>query len=78
MYKVSSLALLLATAISPISLSQQIGCEGLNGFSDFDFWVGEWEVFDSSTGAKVGEETIQKIESGGMLLEHWRGVSGRP
>ena len=49
MYKVSSLALLLATAISPISLSQQIGCEGLNGFSDFDFWVGDWEVLDSST-----------------------------
>ena len=76
MYKVSSLALLLATAISPVCLSQQIGCEGLNGFSDFDFWVGEWEVFDSSTGAKVGEDTIQKIESGCMLLEHWRGVSG--
>ncbi len=76
MCKVSSVALLLTTAISPICLSQQIGCEGLNGFSDFDFWVGEWEVFDRSTGAKVGEDTIQKIESGCMLLEHWRGVSG--
>ena len=74
MYKISHLAFLLL--LSPICLGQQIGCGDLNGFSDFDFWVGGWEVFDSATGEKLGENTIQKIESGCLLLEHWRSVSG--
>ena len=74
MYKTSYLAFLLV--LTPICHGQQIGCGGLNGFSDFDFWVGEWEVFDSATGEKLGEDIIQKIESGCLLLEHWKSVSG--
>ena len=74
MYKTLYLAFLLI--FTPICHGQQIGCGGLNGFSDFDFWVGEWEVFDSATGEKLGEDIIQKIESGCLLLEHWKSVSG--
>ena len=74
MYKTSYLAFLLV--LTHICNGQQIGCGGLNGFSDFDFWVGEWEVFDSATGEKLGEDIIQKIESGCLLLEHWKSVSG--
>ena len=74
MYKISYLAFLLV--LTPVCHGQQIGCGGLNGFSDFDFWVGEWEVFDSATGEKLGEDIIQKIESGCLLLEHWKSVSG--
>ena len=74
MYKTAYLAFLLV--LTPICHGQQIGCGGLNGFSDFDFWVGEWEVFDSVTGEKLGEDIIQKIESGCLLLEHWKSVSG--
>jgi len=74
MYKTSYLAFLLV--LTPSCHGQQIGCGGLNGFSDFDFWVGEWEVFDSATGEKLGEDIIQKIESGCLLLEHWKSVSG--
>jgi|TARA_B100000378_G_scaffold69478_1_gene52609 hypothetical protein len=74
MYKTAYLAFLLV--LTPICHGQQIGCGGLNGFSDFDFWVGEWEVFDSATGEKLGEDIIQKIESGCLLLEHWKSVSG--
>ena len=74
MYKISYLAFLLV--LTPVCHGQQIGCGGLNGFSDFDFWVGEWEVFDSVTGEKLGEDIIQKIESGCLLLEHWKSVSG--
>jgi hypothetical protein len=44
-------------------------------FQAFDFWVGDWEVVDTS-GTIVGENTIEKLESGCVLTEHWRGSSG--
>lgn len=44
-------------------------------YRQFDFWIGEWEVFDPK-GQKVGENTIEKILSGCSLQESWRGASG--
>ena len=41
----------------------------------FDFWVGEWDVFDPS-GKKVGENSIQLAHHGWVLIENWRGASG--
>ena len=41
----------------------------------FDFWIGEWEVFDPS-GKKVGENSIQLAHNRWVLIESWRGVSG--
>ncbi len=67
------LAVLFASA--PL-MAQETGCVGLDGFGDFDFWVGEWEVFDSNTGRQAGENSIVKMEQGCMLLERWQGGSG--
>jgi tetratricopeptide (TPR) repeat protein len=44
-------------------------------YSEFDFWVGEWEVFNQQ-GQKVGENQIQKIMRGCLILENWKSVSG--
>ena len=41
----------------------------------FDFWAGDWEVFDS-TGTKVGENLIYKVERNCVLNEHWTSVRG--
>lgn len=41
----------------------------------FDFWVGEWEVYDT-TGKKVGNNTIVKLEDNCILSEHWKGAGG--
>lgn len=56
--------------------TQQSGCGSLAGFDEFDFWIGEWEVFDSNTGRKAGENVISKREQGCMLMEQWQGASG--
>jgi hypothetical protein len=45
----------------------------------FDFWVGDWVVFDT-TGTEVGENLIVKLENGCIINEHWigaKGLSGR-
>ncbi len=69
------LALCILLNISQV-VAQQTGCEALEGFSDFDFWVGEWEVFDSNTGSRAGENSIVKMEDGCMLMESWSGGGG--
>lgn len=44
-------------------------------FHEFDFWKGEWEVYDRED-ALVGHNTISEIEEGCALLEKWASVSG--
>lgn len=56
--------------------AQEVGCDTLEGFNEFDFWVGEWDVFESSGTTQVGENSIVKMESGCMILENWTGANG--
>ncbi|HXI86025.1 MAG TPA: hypothetical protein VNH64_01095 [Parvularculaceae bacterium] len=44
-------------------------------YRDFDFWIGDWEVFDG-TGAKAGDNSITSEEGGCLLVEHWAGAHG--
>ncbi len=44
-------------------------------YRDFDFWVGEWTVFDA-TGRQVGTNSIQFVEGGAGLLERWVSTQG--
>jgi len=41
----------------------------------FDFWVGEWVVYDTA-GTKLGENNIVKLEDNCILNEHWKGAKG--
>jgi len=44
-------------------------------YADFDFWVGDWDVF-APNGDQAGTNRIEKIERGCLLLESWTGASG--
>jgi len=44
-------------------------------FRQFDFWVGEWEVFGPG-GNKAGDNIISIEENGCLLLERWTSASG--
>ena len=41
----------------------------------FDFWIGRWEVF-SPDGKKAGDNHIEAIDGGCVVLERWRGNGG--
>ena len=46
---------------------------------DFDFWIGEWDVFGPK-GKQVGRNSITSMYGNGMLHEHWHGsgeIEGR-
>ena len=49
-------------------------CEGAP-YRDFDFWVGEWDVF-TPDGKKAGENLITLEENECLILERWTSVSG--
>lgn len=42
---------------------------------EFDFWIGEWDVFDP-TGQQVGSNSITKEERGYLIRERWTDRSG--
>jgi hypothetical protein len=50
-------------------------CENHAGFSDFDFWVGQWDV-RVANGTLVGSNVIKKAERGCVLIENWTNASG--
>ena len=41
----------------------------------FDFWLGDWEVF-SPDGKKQGENRIERMANGWGLLENWTSADG--
>jgi hypothetical protein len=38
---------------------------------EFDFWVGEWNVYKRGTNVKVGDSKIEIASGGCMILENW-------
>lgn len=44
-------------------------------YRQFDFWVGDWEVFGRS-GQRVGTSVISKDEHGFLITEKWTSTSG--
>ncbi len=43
----------------------------------FDFWLGEWEVFEP-TGKAVGQSRIESILGGCVIAEHWTSAGNPP
>lgn len=47
---------------------------------DFDFWVGEWNVYapgnEEGLGPYVGHNTVARIHGGCLITEHWVNTAG--
>ena len=50
-------------------------CEHDGQFSEFDFWVGEWDVHVAS-GALAGHNEITREQRSCVLIENWASASG--
>jgi hypothetical protein len=50
-------------------------CDGLEHRADFDFWVGEWNVYGPD-GQFAGTNSIRKSQGGCLIEEHWSGAGG--
>lgn len=49
-------------------------CQADSRHADFDFWVGDWNVYQNGTFA--GENAISSILGGCLVFEEWQSASG--
>lgn len=76
MSKLKHIVICLGWIIIPLSLIAQNPCACCTeNHKAFDFWVGDWMVYGTS-GNKIGENKIDKIERNCILNEHWIGGKG--
>lgn len=45
--------------------------------TDFDFWVGDWVVFDWDTGVVQGIDRVTKANNGCVLMQDWSQMTDR-
>jgi hypothetical protein len=50
-------------------------CAHQEGFQDFDFWIGEWDVH-LANGTPAGANIIKSVERGCAIAENWTSASG--
>ncbi|MES2278609.1 MAG: hypothetical protein V4592_21445 [Bacteroidota bacterium] len=43
----------------------------------FDYWVGEWDVYATGTTTIVGHSLVQDISGGCAILENWTATNGK-
>lgn len=41
---------------------------------EFDFWIGEWDVYQTGTSQLVGRSSIQMASGGCFILENWTAI----
>ncbi|MBT8063316.1 MAG: hypothetical protein KJO85_11575 [Gammaproteobacteria bacterium] len=52
-------------------------CENNPGFNDFDFWVGEWNVYSNDENRIfAGTNSITKHYNNCLIKEQWEGANG--
>jgi hypothetical protein len=75
------LAIFVAT-VGPLAAQQSATpsstyCKDTAGFSDWDFWVGEWDVY-SNDGARThyGRNSVTKHYENCLIKETWESASG--
>jgi hypothetical protein len=72
----AALALAQDSAESPPAPPQPF-CENNPGFGDFDFWVGEWDVYSNDAARQFqGRNSISKHYASCLLKEEWHGAQG--
>jgi len=45
---------------------------------EFDFWLGDWDVYARGTNTIVGKSKIESASGGCMVLENWTAIGGPP
>ncbi|MFI5163232.1 MAG: hypothetical protein ACHQHN_18275 [Sphingobacteriales bacterium] len=71
------LLLIFLTALSCNAFAQQKSpCADEPRTHDFDFWIGEWDVYPTGADKLAGHSVVQSISGGCGLLENWTDMQG--
>jgi hypothetical protein len=64
------LVILLQTELD----AQKTPCNTDSAYRQFDFWIGEWEVY-AKNGKKAGDSKIELILDSCIILENWKSAN---
>jgi hypothetical protein len=53
-------------------------CLGIPQAREFDFWVGEWDVYPNGANVIVGHSKVEVVSGGCMVLENWTAIGSIP
>ncbi len=66
-----ALASILLQAAAPAAPSPALPACDTPQHAEFDFWVGEWDVYPNGSTNKVAESKIERLYSGCAIRENW-------
>ena len=72
------LFILLVALSAPAQTAPSAGshyCEKDPAYHKLDFWVGNWDVYDSHDGSLGGTDLIEKVLDGCAIVENWHELS---
>ncbi len=69
-------SLIVVTSIAAQTQTPPKVCMDEPAFRQFDFWVGEWDVYNNANGNLAGRNRIESRENGCVLVENWTSSSG--
>jgi len=72
----SAAVLLISTLTIKAQAPTKLPCMSDPQMKDFDFWIGEWTVYDVTTKAEVGHSLIERVSGGCAILENWTDHDG--
>ena len=70
----SLLAALLGSGACGADAAKPADCSAAE-YRQFDFWVGDWEVYDTD-GKLQGHNLVEKVYGSCVIQENWHGVEG--
>ena len=84
--KITLLSLITTWLCSPVQADKEAPvnpapekavCETMSGFNDFDFWVGDWDVYSNDEARQLqGTNSITKHHKNCLIMENWTNVQG--
>jgi len=65
-----AMTLLAAATAQPLAAQTGKSCDA-SEYRQFDFWIGEWNVVETKTGAVAGKSKIESLYDGCGVRENW-------
>lgn len=64
----------LGLLMTSLGVRSQVPCNSDPVYRQFDFWIGEWEVYNKA-GKKAGDSKIDLILDSCIILENWKSAN---
>jgi hypothetical protein len=69
-----TLLLIVIATIGLQAMAQKTPCTSDPVYRQFDFWIGEWDVY-AKNGKKAGDSKIELILDSCIILENWKSAN---